>query len=316
MANLGDSLPKLDVLGYEEGEYRKTTDGRSLTDDAAIALIYELYNSLHKLHTSNIILGDLNPSNILYNFDTRKPCFIDMDSASVGKYGCVAFTPSYLDPLVEDAGKNSEGLYKFSPMSDYFAMAVIAHELFVGARPFFCRASPVMTEPERCRKRIALIGHLEDPDFLQRMGTTLREHNQNTIMMERLHLLKRKDRRLYQYLFDTLILDRRENLLYRLPKTDNRNPAYVFHAKGKVKTIIDFLQEVSPPVSPTQSFNNIKTVLFDGPVLESIVSAMQKHQHRIRQEVNTGDPDIFKRFVENMGIDYMQIVREGVTAHA
>jgi hypothetical protein len=319
MANLGAHLPRLDSIGFKEIDFERMVDGRNLTDDAAIALIYDLYESLHKLHTAHFILGDLNPSNILYDFDTRKPCFIDVDSAAFGKYGCMAYTEPYLDPLIEETGKNAEGSFKFNPLSDCYAMAVIAYELFVGAHPFAFRTIPPMRESERRQKRMALMGHLEDTDFLSRMGSNFLDHPQNTIRLDRLSVLKRKDLMLYQYLFDTLLRDRRENLLSRLPKTDKRNPAYIFHAKGKVETIADVLQKgVQQPyqTGAGRPIDKPKTTMFDDSVNVSIWDVLRRHQHRFRQEVTTSDPDMFKLFVANMGIDYQQIVQQGVQPHA
>lgn len=322
MSDLGRH-PQLDSIGFDEHEFKKD-DGRCLTDDTAISLIYDLYDSLHKLHTSHLVLGDLNPSNILYNFDTSKPCCIDVDSASFGKFHCIAHSDNYVDPLVEEAGKNAAGLYKFTTLSDCYALAVIAYELFVGSHPFWFRSKDGMNVPDRKRKRIALMGHLEDSDFLVRMGSNLLDHQQNTLLLERLRVLKSKDHRLYQYLFDTLIRDRRENLLIRLPKTDKRNPAYVFHAKGKVKTIADVLQEGFQ--QSTQSGGNIKppqighpsrpkTSIFDDEVKDSFFAVLQKFQ-RQPTTTETSDPKMFTLFLANMGIDYQQLVQQGVQAHA
>lgn len=166
MNNLGTSHPKLYKLIYKENEFQKNKDGLSLTTDTAIALIYDLYECLHKLHTSRIILGDLNPLNILYNFNTHKPCFVDIDSAQIGKYSCLAKSDNYLDPLVEENGMNSDNVYKYSTTSDYYSMAVIVYELFVGQRPFSYRTTPGMYENDRRLKRLALIGQMKDQNFL------------------------------------------------------------------------------------------------------------------------------------------------------
>ncbi|MDD2899049.1 MAG: hypothetical protein PHI31_10085 [Desulfuromonadaceae bacterium] len=329
MSNLGTHYPKLDSIGYEQDDFRKMPNGQSLTDDAAIKLIYDLYESLHKIHTAQFVFGDLNPSNIGYNYDAHKPIFFDFDSAQFGKYGCPAFSESYLDPFVEESGKTADGYFKYSVMSDCFAMAVIAYQLFVGAKPYAYRTNPSMKESERKTKRLALIGCLEDKNYLQRMGNiSLIEHPQNAIRLERLRLLKQKNEVLYKYLFDTLVIGKRENLLYRLPKTDKRNPVYVFHTKEKVKTISDILKDgVQQPLESTWKIGPPiialppNTTIFGPEVLASIEQELNRRgeavrQQHIRRMTSTKDPDMFKLFVANLGIDYSTIIIRGSQPNA
>lgn len=59
----------------------QTQHGYKFDDTKAVDLIYNIFSVVDRLHKSRIILGDVNPGNILYNRNSGLPVIIDLDSA-------------------------------------------------------------------------------------------------------------------------------------------------------------------------------------------------------------------------------------------
>jgi len=313
--------PQLIDIAYDlqNNQYR-SYNGVALDNNRTINLIYDLFSSLDVFHRARIIIGDINPSNILYNFSTGKPIFIDLDAAHIEKYGCVAYKEEYIDPQVEKMGKASDGTLKYSCEGDQFAMSIIAYELFVGVHPFFLRCSPNYGEAENKRRGIGLFGYHSDKNYFSNHGVTMMQHPHNDAILARLNLLKQSDARLYNYLFDTLIMSSRENLILRLEKTDPRHPAYALHTQKKdVRTIMDILKDGWKEQPQTVIIKPIKPLtILDAEDIEVINKELGKSgQARTafilkKEAEKTNDPPAFKKFVENLGIDYGRIIHGGV----
>jgi serine/threonine protein kinase len=313
MANMGD-LPKLDMIGFGDEDF-KEADGHRLTDKTALELIYKLYESLSTLHTSNIVLGDLNPSNILYNFKLNEPVFIDLDAAQIGKHSCPAVSYDYLDPLVESSARNADNTLKYSQNSDYYALAVIAYELFIGASPFAFRSNPPLDIEERKRLNESLMCYAEDPGFAASTGRHLIENNrQNELRLTRLRLLKSQDKVLFRYLFETFTVGKRDNLLRLLPRNDPRNPRYIFASKNRIKTIADTLAE-RKPTETHSAFDGGKVI--DKEEANRTIAILRKYysDRQLRRTTYGADPLSFTLFVNNLGLNYNDLVSKG-TGHA
>lgn len=321
MRFLGEHPQLLDITYDLQNNKFRSHNGVALDDNRAIALIYDLFSSLDTFHRARIILGDINPSNILYNFSTGKPIFVDLDTAHIEKYGCVAYKEEYIDPQVEKMGKNSDGTLKYSCEGDQFAMSIIAYELFVGVHPFYLRCTPNYGEAENKRRGIGLLGYHSDNNYLSSRGVTMMQHPHNNTILARLILLKQSDPRLYNYLFDTLIMSSRENLILRLEKTDPRHPAYALHTQKKgVRTIMDILKDgwkekpqpvIIKPLKPLSIFDDKDVEVIN----KELGKSGQAHTAFIlkKEAEKTNDPPAFKKFVENLGIDYGRIIHGGVS---
>jgi serine/threonine protein kinase len=315
MKNMG-KLPQIISLTFKEDGY-KEYEGFKLNDNSALELIYNMYGALVRLHQSKIILGDLNPSNILYTAVKKRPVFVDIDSAQVGKYSCPARPNDmmdYLDPIVEESGKNTDGCYTYSTGSDYFSLAVICYELFVGASPYGFRTRPPEDSSIRKNKRICLINFLEDVDFGKKYNIELIDRPQNKIQCERLKLLKAKDPLLYKYFFETFVLDKRESLLAQLPKDDKRNPGYTLYnrRRGQVKTIKEILEE---GYLKNNQISKIDPAQFKSIDAENMNKFLEQYktsnQYTLNAVAMPKDPKAFMMFVDNLGLDYNSIIRKG-----
>jgi len=268
------------------------------------------------LHQARIIIGDLNSSNILYDFNNKRVIFIDLDASTIGNHECVAFTPEYLDPLIEQTGKTPDGNYRFTVGSDYYALAIICYELFVGMHPFSFKSKPANSPNKMKSMQISLIGHMEDPSsHLSNKGITFMDSESNFEDMARLKTLKSLDTYLYEHFLKIFTTNDRDSLLSRLPVTDSRNPARTFQQKGKFKTIGEVLSQGHrvPKDLKIDSKNIPKTNILS---VEDVMSIMKETSLslRLREAEKTEDPPAFKLFINNMGFDYVQIINQGITS--
>ena len=87
---------------------------------------------MYKLHhEAGIILGDINDENFLVDTVTRKPYFIDIDSAVFETYECTVFSKDYIDPDVEERGKSPNDGFYYTMESDNFSAAVFVLNSFL-----------------------------------------------------------------------------------------------------------------------------------------------------------------------------------------
>lgn len=309
MSDIGHCA-QLDEL-FWIGNGFKEKDGHSLTWQEAIDLVYKLYMSLDRLHRARIVTGDLNPSNILYDFDAKSPSFIDMDSVQIGQYGCpvTGAEGRYLDPLVEERGLDGNGCYKYTEGSDYYALAVIACELLSGGDPFEFRTAPPCDAAERRKHRHSLLGYMEDEHFAEKTKARLLDKPVNRQRMERFEALRRTDSVLYAYLVDVLVRGTRESLLYRLPKTDPRHPEYALRKKG-VRTIVEVMGQDSD--SAGKVFSPRSDLAFSVAAQKQFYDVMRRQNQAVKlRTLKTDDPKAFQQFIGNFGFDYVGILSRG-----
>ena len=299
-----ENYVRLDEIFWKGDEFTEA-GGKKLTEQDALKLIYDLYAFLLRLHKSRIVIGDLNPSNILYNFSSKKPAFIDLDSVQIDQFGCrvIGEDSRYLDPQVEANGINVDGCFRYTEDSDCFALAIIACELLTGGDPYMFKTSPPMDPSERRRKRISIIGYLEDSDFGSRNGHNLLDNKSNVKRLARFDAIRKKDPLLYRYLREVLLGDERENLLTKLPKTDKRHPEYAI--RKNIRTIMD----VRHPARPID-FSSVQTSAINEAgkkAIENILNAAGLKKNLRLCAMSTEDPDGFKMFLETFNLGHLLI---------
>ncbi|GEM_PF-6938096 len=128
-------LPDAKPLNCMSWKPSITNSEETLFDQMIANLIYEISEALENLHANRVFMCDLKPQNILIS--NLKPYLIDFDSCSIPNYPGESFTIPYLDPRIRDhvpdaVGPNEE----FSALTDWWALAVIAFELFMGVSPW------------------------------------------------------------------------------------------------------------------------------------------------------------------------------------
>lgn len=103
-------------------------------DQQIANMLYDISDGLKAIHRSRVVVGDLKPDNILVS--KGKAFVVDFDSASLlPEYPADSYTPDYVDPRLK-SDVRSEGPFAFDPESDWWALGVIAFEMFLGAKPW------------------------------------------------------------------------------------------------------------------------------------------------------------------------------------
>jgi serine/threonine protein kinase len=298
-------LPQVDCLKFDLNAYAyMTICSQALDDTSALALVYKLFESLEALHRARVILGDVNPRNILYDWSLKSPVFVDLDAAHIERYGCVSYSQEYIDPQVEAMGTSVDGTLKYTCGGDRFAMAVVAYELLVGVNPFFLRCKPAHGVPDNKRRRISLLACTGGLPSIE--AEHISDYPINGRILKRLAELRRLDPVLCDYFRDIFLGGSRESLLNRLPTTDPRNPAHTFHLERPIRTIMDVLGEARERAKPAVPSGSVFT---DADMLAIAMTTMR---YAFQQEAaHANDPPLFKRFVENLDLDYGRIVARG-----
>ncbi len=97
-------------------------------------LLFDLCDAMNALHDNRIFYSDLKPDNILVA--DQRAYLVDFDSCSIPGYPGNCITIDYVDPLLRRSDPTGRGPYSFSAGSDWWALAVIAFELFMGVSPW------------------------------------------------------------------------------------------------------------------------------------------------------------------------------------
>jgi predicted ATPase/GAF domain-containing protein len=124
-----------DVGGQDLKTLMKT---RTFTLRQLLKIAADIVRILGKIHTANLIHGDIKPSNIVFNPKTGHLQIIDFgssrplsDIAAVGENQVPAGTLSYMSP--EQTGRMNRPV---DWRTDFYSLGVTLYELFVGKLPF------------------------------------------------------------------------------------------------------------------------------------------------------------------------------------
>ena len=121
----------LDHIRWNPGVPR---DLESQTDQVLANLIYDISDALRSLHAGRVFVCDLKPENVLVS--DHHAFLVDFDSCALPNYNGDSVTIQYVDPLIRDGVPAARGPYQFSAASDWWALGVIAFELFMGVSPW------------------------------------------------------------------------------------------------------------------------------------------------------------------------------------
>jgi serine/threonine protein kinase len=107
-------------------------------DQQVANMLYNISDGLKAIHRSRVVVGDLKPDNILVS--KGKAFVVDFDSAALlPEYCADSYTDDNLNAYVDPRLKGSyqtEGPFAFDPESDWWALGVIAFEMFLGTDPW------------------------------------------------------------------------------------------------------------------------------------------------------------------------------------
>lgn len=153
-------------------------------DQHVADLLYDLCDAIETLHENRVYVADLKPDNILVSDGTAT--IVDFDSCSfLPEYPGNNFTEEYVDPLLKEGDPLSRGPYDFNAGSDWWALAVVAFELFLGISPWEGNDPEILSGDAVAAKRafaysaVMLNGKIKYPAQLARTSAWL---NQNPVM--------------------------------------------------------------------------------------------------------------------------------------
>lgn len=111
-------------------------------------LALKIKETLTILHNQNILISDLNDSNILFTKDFE-PYFIDVDSWSIDNVNCTVCMETFKDPKLVSSN--------FTKDTDSFSFAVLLFKMLTRLHPFGGTMNPDMDIIQRMSKGISVI---------------------------------------------------------------------------------------------------------------------------------------------------------------
>lgn len=293
-------------------------------DDAkAVDLIYNIFDVVDRLHKSRIIMGDVNTGNILYNRNLGLPVIIDLDSAQIGRLRCLAYSDEYLDPLIQEQGKDSQGSYTYNFGSDIFSIACVCYEFFIGANPFFVQTKPPKNISYNKENGICILRFCHSSTSVLN-GVQYLQTAANSNIETRLRALQAEYPELFKFFISIFIDNNRTSLLHTLNLNDPRHPAYTFHNQlgfdNALKQIVVARKElIAKPKSSlhisqiTQNVSNFAPLdLGFSKILHARpVNQLSTNYNVVLEKNNNSDPKELAMFLSNYGSDISGIIGDG-----
>lgn len=158
----------------------------------------EVLLTIHNLHKNHIIIGDINPENILISDDHKMVCFIDVDSYQLDSFPCYVFREEFLPP--EFSGKNI-GTYMRDFSNEYFSVTILIFKILMrGKHPYDQRNSEK-----------SLYERIETSDFKYTINGELLDNTPKGIWNNLWNDLPKEIRK---YFFNTFSLNKRYTCEY------------------------------------------------------------------------------------------------------
>ncbi len=110
----------------------------ALSVQQIVSLLQQLHQTLNRLHRLQIIVGDLNETNIFFTLPASgplQPFWIDVDSYQFGPFPCPVAMPAFLDPTLYHVTNFGERPY-FTPLTDWYAFTVLLVKSLLQVHPF------------------------------------------------------------------------------------------------------------------------------------------------------------------------------------
>lgn len=96
-----------------------------------VGLALDVVEKVRELHRRNVLLGDLNPRNILVD-PQGQAWFVDLDSCQVAGYPCPVGTPTFTPPEIQ--GRDFKTFLR-TPEQEQFALATLVFMILLPGKP-------------------------------------------------------------------------------------------------------------------------------------------------------------------------------------
>ncbi len=103
-------------------------DANNVSPQDINIVVKKMQETMAHIHKTGILVVDANEFNFLLSKDLDEPYFIDVDCYQTPHYPATAIMESIRDPQV----KNN----KFTEVSDWFSIAIVFFQLYVGTHPY------------------------------------------------------------------------------------------------------------------------------------------------------------------------------------
>lgn len=198
MRYFGNHFP-ISELKFSNNHYNY--GNTELFDDDIFKLCDNLSFYLKILHKAGIILGDVNPENILIDKNNLSPCLVDFDSVQVGSFYSSNNRNEYIDPSVKVDGNGKYKYFIYTTDSDIYSLATIFYELIIGAKPhYYTTTNSTDTFFKKSIDLSFLDFFLENNKKIVKHSYQLVENTKHLAFRERLQYIKEFYPNIFNYL--------------------------------------------------------------------------------------------------------------------
>jgi len=145
---IGYIMPKAEGEDVKKLGNKKYVKVNNITIQDISKLALRIKETLSILHNQNILISDLNDSNILFTKDFE-PYFIDVDSWSIDNINCTVCMETFKDPKLVSSN--------FTKDTDSFSFAVLLFKMLTRLHPYGGTTNPDMDIIQRINKGISVI---------------------------------------------------------------------------------------------------------------------------------------------------------------
>jgi serine/threonine protein kinase len=120
------------LLEFSDQEFRA-----GISNDRMQIVFTRIHEAFAGLHLKRVIIGDVNPLNVLVLAKTNTPYIIDIDSASIDGFPSFMFTQLYIDPLLCDPNlKEPKLIAHHTTDSDWYTFCVMLMQCMLFVHPY------------------------------------------------------------------------------------------------------------------------------------------------------------------------------------
>lgn len=151
---LGYVMEKVKGRTISELKDRNALKNNNISKKDIFEILIEVGKGIETLHDNNIIIGDLNGNNILFD-NQKRVYFLDFDGMGVDEILPINYTDGYIDPI---SVKN----HTITEKDDWYSFAVHAFSYLTCTHPFngiYKKYNKILDIPTKMENRISLLGN-------------------------------------------------------------------------------------------------------------------------------------------------------------
>lgn len=128
---------------------------------AIVTLLKHIHTDLHQLHQNQVIIGDLNDTNLFFTPTSSSamsspPSWIDADSYQFAHFPCPVAMPAFLDPQLYDVADFSARPC-FTTATDWYAFTVLLVKSLLSVHPYGGAHARLKTAQARAQAGVSIL---------------------------------------------------------------------------------------------------------------------------------------------------------------